>query len=91
MGKGDPFSFIFILLMLGIFYFFIIYPAQKRHREHMELVKNLRKGDKVVTTGGIHGEIVELKEDTIKIRIAPKTDIVIDRTAVVRLKKEKER
>lgn len=91
MGKADPVSFIFILLMLGIFYFFIIYPAQKKQREHMELIKNLKKGDKVVTTGGIHGEIVELKEDTVKIKVAPKTEIVVDRVAVARLKKEREK
>jgi preprotein translocase subunit YajC len=59
-----------LILLFVIFYFLLIRPQQKRQREHAELLKTLKPGDKVVTNGGILGVIVAVKEKTVSIRSA---------------------
>lgn len=62
------FNLIFIALLVLIMYLFILRPQIKRSREHRALIQSLKVGDKVVTTGGIHGEIMRVHEDTVVIR-----------------------
>lgn len=57
-----------IVLMVVIFYFLLIRPQQKKAKEHAELVKSLRVGDKVVTNGGVVGVIVSLKDKSVSLR-----------------------
>ena len=71
-----------ILLMFVIFYFLLIRPQQKQARRHQEFIRNLRIGDRVVTTGGIHGEIKGLTETTLTLEIADKVRVKVTRTAV---------
>lgn len=59
-----------ILIMVFVFYFILIRPQQKKAREHDVLVKTLRSGDKVLTSGGICGTVVGIKEKTVSIRSA---------------------
>lgn len=55
-GQGfDPTPIIIVVLIFGAFYFFMIRPQRKKQKEHQELIRELRKGDKVVTAGGIYG------------------------------------
>lgn len=73
---------IFLLLMILIFYFFMIRPQQKKQKKIEEARNSLQKGDKVVTIGGIHGKIVDIKERTFTVEIAHDTRIEVDKAAI---------
>lgn len=77
-------GFVPLILLLVVFYFLLIRPQQKKAREHAELVKNLRPGDKVVTSGGIVGTITSVKEKTVILRSAAedKTKLEVTKPAV---------
>ncbi|MBO7585766.1 MAG: preprotein translocase subunit YajC [Bacteroidales bacterium] len=79
---GGSMTLIFILLIILIFYFFMIRPQQKRQKQVEEFRKNLQKGDKVTTVGGIHGKIREVKETTFVIEIAHDVCIEIEKAAI---------
>jgi preprotein translocase subunit YajC len=70
-------------LILVIMYFLIMRPQQKRQREHAELVKNVRRGDTVVMTGGLIGKISRVIDDTeIEIEIAPNVKVRVARPMI---------
>jgi preprotein translocase subunit YajC len=71
-----------MLLMFGIFYFLILRPQQKRQRETDDMLKALKKGDKVRTSGGIRGEVVELNEAEVWLQIADKVKINVLRSHI---------
>ena len=73
-----------ILLMCLMFYFFIIRPQKKEDRKRESFQNSLKKGDKVVTAGGIFGVITVLGEQKITLRVAEKVEIDFSRSAVVR-------
>ncbi len=75
-------TLIFILLIILIFYFFMIRPQQKRQKQVEEFRKNLQKGDKVTTIGGIHGKIREIKDATFVIEIAHDVCIEVEKAAI---------
>ena len=67
---GFDWSIIFIFaLFIGVFYFFMIRPQRKRQREHQELVNELKRGDSVITAGGIYGQIESITEDSVVIKV----------------------
>jgi len=65
-----------------IFYFLMILPAQRRQKKVAQMLKNLKNGDKVITSGGIHGTIVGLEEDAVQLRIADQVKIKVSRSAI---------
>lgn len=68
MGSGNPMSSLLMIgLMLIIFYFFMIRPQAKKQKEMRKFREGLKPGDKVITSGGIHGKILELTESTALI------------------------
>ena len=73
-----------LLLIIVVFYFFMIRPQMKRQKEIRKFRESLAKGDKVVTTGGIYGKIVEVKETTIILEIAKDVDIVVDKNGIIK-------
>jgi preprotein translocase subunit YajC len=73
-----------LLLIVVVFYFFMIRPQMKRQKEVRKFRESLAKGDKVVTTGGIYGKIVEVKETTIILEIAKDVDIVVDKNGIIK-------
>lgn len=75
------FNLIFIALLVLIMYLFILRPQIRRSREHRALIQSLKAGDKVVTTGGIHGEVMRIHEDTITIRSEGST-FRVDKSAI---------
>jgi preprotein translocase subunit YajC len=81
------FQFIPLVLILGVFWFLIIRPQQKKQKAHQLMVDSLNKGDKVVTNGGIFGTIVKVGEDRITLEIASKVQINIERQQVSRMDK----
>ena len=66
--------FIFLILLFGMFYFLIIRPQRKRQQRHQELMDALQPGDKIITIGGIHGQIESMTEETLPTR-AEVTDV----------------
>ena len=77
--------FLPLILIMVVFYFLMIMPAQKRQKKITEMLKNLKNGDKVITNGGIYGTIVGLDDDTIQLRIAEQLKIKISRNAIAGL------
>ncbi len=84
-------SFLPLILIFGIFYFFLIRPQQKRQRELQKMVNELKKGDRVVTSGGIIGTITSLQNDyaVIKVGDNESTKIEILKSAISGLRTEK--
>jgi preprotein translocase subunit YajC len=81
---GNPYmTFIMLGLMIVVFYFFMIRPQMKRQKELRKFREALKKGDKVVTTGGIYGTVAEIKDDAIMIEIADNVKIKVDKSAVI--------
>ena len=75
-----PFAF-----MIAVFYLLLIRPQQKRTREHKEMINNLRKGDEVITGGGLCGRVVATQDDTVTLDLG-ETKVTIMRTYVTGLK-----
>ncbi|MFO7263005.1 MAG: preprotein translocase subunit YajC [Bacillaceae bacterium G1] len=75
-------AFLPLILMLVVFYFLIIRPQQKRQKERMAMLDALKKGDKVITIGGLHGTIVDLNEDQVVLRVNENTKLTFERNAV---------
>ncbi len=72
-----PLAIIFV-----IFYFFIIRPQNKRQKETEKMINALKKGDKVVTIGGIHGTVTSTKEKTVVVKVDSNTSIEFNRSAI---------
>ncbi|MBE3573877.1 MAG: preprotein translocase subunit YajC [Firmicutes bacterium] len=72
-----PFAIVFV-----IFYFLIIRPQQKEQKKRQAMLDALKKGQRVITVGGIFGEITDVKEDTLTLRIADKVEVKTTRSAV---------
>ena len=87
-SQSPFFQFIPLVLILGVFWFLIIRPQQKKQKEHVSMVDSLRKGDKVITSGGIFGTIVKVGDDRITLEIASKVQIQIERQQVARMDKK---
>lgn len=77
-----------LILIMVIFYFLMIMPAQRRQKKVTEMLKNLKNGDKVITSGGIYGTIVGLEDDAIQLRIAEQVKVKVSRSAVAGLQAE---
>jgi preprotein translocase subunit YajC len=80
---ADPSSFIFLMIaMVAIMYFIVIRPQQKEQKQHQQRINALKKGDKVVTAGGVHGLVRTVKEKTLIVEIAPGVKITLNRQSV---------
>ena len=69
----------FILLLIVVFWLFFIRPQSKKAKEEQKF----REGDKVVTIGGFHGKVIEVKDTTVIISLAPNTEVEVEKTALV--------
>ncbi|MGM0619894.1 MAG: preprotein translocase subunit YajC [Bacteroidota bacterium] len=77
-------SFLPLLLIVVVFYFFMIRPQMKRQKEVRKFRESLAKNDKVVTTGGIYGRVIEVKEATVILEIAKDVQIKVDKNGIVK-------
>jgi len=78
-------SFMPIILIFVIFYFLLILPQQKREKKHKEMLNNLKKGDYILTSGGIYGTIINIKPDIIELKVDDNTKLQLAKTAVIEL------
>ena len=77
-------SFLPLLLIIVVFYFFMIRPQVKRQKETRKFREALKKGDKVVTTGGIYGKIIEVKETTSILEVSKDVQIKVDKNGIIK-------
>ena len=88
-GLGSLASMLPLLLVFVIFYFLLIRPQNKKQKETEKMIAALKKGDKVVTIGGIHGVISSTKENTVIVKVDDNTKIEFNRSAIASLVTEK--
>jgi preprotein translocase subunit YajC len=77
-------TFLPLILIIVVFYFFMIRPQMKKQKEVAAFRNSLAKGDKVVTTGGIYGKILELKDNTVLLQVDDNVKIRVDKAAIVK-------
>jgi preprotein translocase subunit YajC len=70
-----------LIIMFAIFYFLLIRPQQKRQKERTAMLDSLKKGDNVVTLGGLHGVIAEIDDETLVLKVAENTKLKFERSA----------
>ena len=78
-----------IIFIFGIFYFLLIRPQQKKQKDHEKMVQGLKKNDEVVTNGGIHATVVNVKDNTLTLKIDENVKVEINKNAVAYLKKSR--
>ena len=86
--EGGSAGFIFIaqmMLIFVIFYFLLIRPQTKERRRHQDMLKALKKGDEIVTNGGIIGTVVHVEESRLTVRTGENTRVTVDRSRVAQV------
>jgi preprotein translocase subunit YajC len=88
-ASGPPVAYNvgFLLLLVGIFYFLLLRPEQKRRREHDQLLAQLKRNDQVIMTSGIHGRVMTVGDKAITLEIAPKVNVQVERSAIQSVQK----
>ena len=76
-----------LILIFFVFYFLLIRPQQRKVREHQKLINALKKGDEVITSGGIHGIITAIKGDVVDLKIAEGVKMALSKSAVATVKR----
>lgn len=90
-GEGGLMStLIMFALIIGIFYFLILRPQQKRQKDRQKMLDAVKKGDKIVTAGGLHGTVAGLDEKTLLIQVADNVKLKFERSALGAILKEGE-
>ncbi len=81
-GGGGTSMLIMLVAIFAIFYFLMIRPESKRRKERQSMIDSLARGDKIVTIGGLHGEVQDVHDDKIVIRIAENLKVEVAKTAI---------
>ena len=82
-GGGDFMTTILMFaVIIAIFYFMILRPQQKRQKERHKLLESMKKGDKVITAGGLHGSIVGMEDKTLLLQIADNVKVKVERSSI---------
>jgi preprotein translocase subunit YajC len=89
-AAGGLAGFLPIIILFAIFYFLLIRPQQKKAKEHREMISNLKKGNRIITSGGIYGTITSIDDTSIGLEIAEKVKIKIARGNVAALVSDNE-
>lgn len=81
---------VLVIAFVGIFYFLMIRPQRRRQQEHNRLIEGLKRGDKVVTAGGIYGQIDYIDEDTVILRLEGDAKLRVMKYSILRKQSESE-
>jgi len=82
-GQGNPIvAFLPLILMFLIFYFLLIRPQQKKQKEHQAMLNELKKGDNIVTSGGIHGIVASVKDNIVAVKVADNVKLDIAKNCI---------
>jgi len=82
-GESSWTSLLPLFLILIVFYFFFIRPQTKKNKDQKKFREALKKGDKVVTIGGVHGKISEVKETTVILDVGNQLKLTVEKSAIV--------
>ncbi len=83
---GNPLSMLLpFVLIFAVFYFIVIMPAKKQQKKKDAMIAGLKKGDRVVTSGGVHGTVATVEDQSLLLKVAENTKIRISKTAVAGL------
>ena len=83
---GNPLSMLLpFVLIFGVFYFIVIMPAKKQQKKKDAMIAGLKKGDRIVTNGGIHGSVATVEEQSLLVKVSENTKIRISKSAVAGL------
>jgi preprotein translocase subunit YajC len=88
--SGSGLILIYIILFIGVFYFLAVRPQRRQRRAHQEMLSMIKKGDEVVTIGGIFGVVKELREDYVVLEIAHRTKVRFLKRAISSIVSEEE-
>lgn len=81
-GSNGLLSFLPLILIILVFYLFFIRPQMKKSKEQKKFRENLKKGDKVVTIGGLHGKIAEMDETTVTLEVGNQVRLTFEKSAI---------
>jgi preprotein translocase subunit YajC len=81
-GPGPMMTIFPFILIFAIMYFMVIRPQQKKTKDHQEMLNKLKKNDEVMTSGGIYGKVVDLKESVVTLEVAPNVRIRVNRPQI---------
>ena len=81
-GASGWLQFVPFILVIGIFYFIILMPMQRKQKKVQEFQQSLKVGDRIITTGGIYGQITRISDEAIQVQVADKVRIDIARAAI---------
>jgi preprotein translocase subunit YajC len=82
-GSNQLMAFLPLILLFVVFYFLLIRPQQKKAKQQKQFIENLKKGDEVVTSGGLYGKITGITNDTITLEIAEKIRVKVLKSSIV--------
>lgn len=74
------------VVIFGVFWLFIIMPQRKQQKQRQAMLNSIKKGDKVITAGGLHGEVVEIDDEDVKLRVADKVELKFSRGSIAKVK-----
>jgi preprotein translocase subunit YajC len=82
-AQGSPYTSLWMIaLIFVIFYFLLIRPQQKKQKEHQKMLEAIRKGDKVITSGGVYGTVVGVKDNVVVLKIAEDVKVEFAKSAI---------
>jgi preprotein translocase subunit YajC len=82
-GQGGGFgAFVPLILMFAIFYFLLIRPQQKKQKQHRQMISDLKKGDRVITSGGLYGRITGITDTIVTLEISEKVRVKVARANI---------
>ncbi len=82
-GSAVGMQLVLFAVIFGIFYFIVFRPMRKRQRATEEMLRNLQRGNRVVTSGGIHGTIAGMEEDTVQLKVTDMVKLRVSKSAIV--------
>ena len=81
-GSNPLFSFLPLILIFVVFYFFLIRPQKKKEDQRKQMIEAVKKGDKIVTIGGVHGTVNQVDEGSVLVQVDTNTKLRIDKNAI---------
>ena len=85
-AHGSPFAMLPFFLIILVFYFLVFKPQKDEQKKRKEMMTNLKKNDEVITSGGIHGTVLNIKDTTLVVRIDDNVKIEVDKDAITNVK-----
>lgn len=81
-GGNSMMSLVFMVGIFAVFYFLMIRPQQRKQKEQVKFRNSVKKGEKIITIGGIHGKITEVQKDTVTLEIDKGVKVILERSAI---------